>query len=166
MSGSDKQPKSILRRVFSDAGWEWPRIEAELGRATDIYFDAVSQIRMNRWTNGRVALVGDAAACVSLMAGEGTGLAIAEAYVLAGELHACNGDFAAAFPRYEQRLMAFLMKKQQAAAKLAASFAPKTSAGILLRNQVTRLMGVPFLADFAIGRALRDAIVLPRYDLP
>ena len=65
-----------------------------------IYFDRVSQIRMDRWTKGRTALVGDAAACVSLMAGEGTGLAMAEAYVLAGELRNCGGDYGAAFARY------------------------------------------------------------------
>jgi 2-polyprenyl-6-methoxyphenol hydroxylase-like FAD-dependent oxidoreductase len=121
---------------------------------------------MNRWTKGRVALVGDAAACVSLMAGEGTGLAIAEAYVLAGELHACRGDFATAFARYEQRLMPFLRSKQRAAMRLAAPFAPKTSIGIAVRDQLSRLMRVRRFADFAIGRAFRDEIDLPRYALP
>lgn len=119
---------------------------------------------MARWTKGRVALVGDAAACVSLMAGEGTGLAIAEAYVLAGELHACNGDFATAFARYEQRLMPFVRKKQESAAKFASSFAPKTSAGISFRNAITKLMGVPFVAEFFVGRELRDDIELPNYE--
>ena len=165
MSGKD-EPKALLRRVFSGAGWEWPRIAAEIDRATNIYFDTVSQIRMNHWTKRRVALVGDAAACVSLMAGEGTGLAIAEAYVLAGELHSCGGDFATAFSRYEQRLMPFLRKKQQSAARLASSFAPKTSAGIVFRNQITKLMRVPFIADLAIGRAFRDDIALPSFGLP
>lgn len=166
MSSVHEEPKVLLRRVFSGAGWEWPQIEAELERASDIYFDRVSQIRMARWTRGRTALVGDAAACVSLLAGEGTGLAIAEAYVLAGELRTCRGDFATAFARYEQRLMPFLRKKQQSAARFASSFAPKTPLGILFRNQVTRLMRVPFVADLAIGRALRDDIAPPRYPLP
>jgi 2-polyprenyl-6-methoxyphenol hydroxylase-like FAD-dependent oxidoreductase len=165
MAGGE-EPKSVLRRAFAGAGWEWPRIEAELERATGIYFDTVSQIRMDRWTKGRVALVGDAAACVSLMAGEGTGLAIAEAYVLAGELHACHGDFAAAFARYEQRLMPILREKQRSAGKLASSFAPKSAAGIAVRNLVTQLMRVPFLADWVIGRGLRDDVVLPHYELP
>ena len=35
-------------------------------------------------------LIGDAAACVSLLAGEGAGLAMTEAYVLAGELNALD----------------------------------------------------------------------------
>jgi 2-polyprenyl-6-methoxyphenol hydroxylase-like FAD-dependent oxidoreductase len=163
MAGHE-EPKSVLRRVFAGAGWEWPQIEAEIERAGDIYFDSVSQIRMNRWTKGRIALLGDAAACVSLMAGEGTGLAIAEAYVLAGELHACRGDFAAAFARYEQRLMPFLKKKQQSAARFASAFAPKTSFGIAARDLVTRLLRVPLVSHLAIGRDLRDDIVLPHYD--
>lgn len=164
MTGPE-EPKSVLRRVFAGAGWEWPGIEAELERATDIYFDTVSQTRMSRWHKGRVALIGDAAACVSLMAGEGTGLAITEAYVLAGELQASGGDFATAFARYEQRLKPFLEKKQQTAARLASSFAPKTSFGIAFRDLVTQLLRVPLVANLVIGRDLRDDISLPQYDL-
>jgi 2-polyprenyl-6-methoxyphenol hydroxylase-like FAD-dependent oxidoreductase len=164
MDGGE-EPKSVLRRVFAGAGWEWPRIEAEIERATEIYFDTVSQIRMDRWTKGRVALVGDAAACVSLMAGEGTGLAIAEAYVLAGELHACHGDFAAAFARYERRLMPILKEKQRSAGRLASSFAPKSSLGIVVRNLVTQLMRIPAVADRVIGSGLRDDVVLPDYGI-
>ncbi len=164
LMAADDEPKSVLRRAFAGAGWEWPQIDAEIERATDIYFDSVSQIRMKRWTQGRVALIGDAAACVSLMAGEGTGLAIAEAYVLAGELHASRGDFATAFARYEQRLMPFLTKKQLSAEKLAPAFAPKTSFGIAFRDVITQLMRIPGVAEFVIGRDLRDDIVLPHYD--
>jgi 2-polyprenyl-6-methoxyphenol hydroxylase-like FAD-dependent oxidoreductase len=164
MSGDD-EPKSVLRHVFADSGWEWPQIESEMDRATEIYFDTISQIRMRSWTRGRVALIGDAAACISLMGGEGTGLAIAEAYVLAGELHASGGDFATAFARYEERLMPFVKKKQEMAEKFASSFAPKTAFGIAFRDQVTRLMRVPFVADLAVGGAFRDDIALPSYDL-
>ena len=120
---------------------------------------------MDRWTRGRTALVGDAAACVSLMAGEGTGLAIAEAYILAGELHACASDFGAAFARYEQRLMPFLRRKQASAARFASSFAPRTSLGITFRNVATRLMRVPSIAELLIGRELRDDIELPDYGI-
>lgn len=157
------EPKAILREAFAGSGWEWPRIERELERTGDLYFDTVSQVRMDRWTRGRTALVGDAAACVSLMAGEGTGLAIAEAYILAGELHACGDDFRAAFARYEQRLMPFLRRKQAAAATFASSFAPRTSLGMTLRNLATKLMGVPSIAELFIGRTLRDDIELPDY---
>lgn len=159
------EPKSILCGAFAGSGWEWPQIERELARTSDLYFDTVSQVRMDRWTIGRTALVGDAAACVSLMAGEGTGLAIAEAYILAGEIHACRGDFRAAFARYEQRLMPFLRRKQASAAIFASSFAPKTSIGITFRNVVTKLMRVPSIAELFIGRELRDDIELPDYGI-
>src|SRR5262245_34299412 len=134
-----------------------------MASAGNIYFDRVSQIRMDRWTKGRTALVGDAAACVSLMAGEGAGLAMAEAYVLAGELRNCGSDYGAAFARYQERLMPFLKRKQGMAARFGSSFAPKSAFGITVRNLVTRLLRLPFLAEFLLGRAVRDDIKLPDY---
>src|SRR5262245_10783934 len=119
---------------------------------------------MDRWTKGRTALVGDAAACVSLLAGEGAGLAMAEAYVLAGELRTCGGEHGAAFARYEERLMPFLRHKQATAAKFASALAPRTAFGITFRNLVTRLMRIPCVVDFFFGRLLRDEIKLPDYE--
>lgn len=116
-----------------------------------------------QWTNGRTALIGDAAACVSLVAGEGTGLAMAEAYVLAGELRNCGGDYRAAFARYQERMMPLLKRKQTSTRKFASSFAPKTPFGIRFRNLVTRLFRIPFVSNFFIGRSLRDDITLPDY---
>ena len=68
-------------------------ILATLDDVDDLYFDVVSQIRMDRWSRGRVLLIGDAAGCISLLGGEGTGLAITEAYVLAGELARAGADY-------------------------------------------------------------------------
>ncbi|MCG8347669.1 MAG: FAD-binding domain [Chloroflexales bacterium] len=160
---SEQERKSVLAKVFADVGWECPQILAAMEHVSDIYFDRVSQIRMDRWTKGRTALIGDAAACASLLAGEGTGLAMAEAYVLAGELRDCGGDHTAAFARYQERMMPFLQRKQEAAAKFASSFVPKSAFGVTSRNLVTRLLRIPFLADFLIGRNLRDDIKLPDY---
>jgi len=160
---SDADRKAALAQVFAGMGWEVPQILAAMQQAGELYFDRVSQIRMDRWTDGRVALAGDAAAAVSLMAGEGTGLAMAEAYVLAGELHASGGDIATAFARYEERLMPFLRRKQASATDLASSFAPATAAGLVFRNLVTRMMGIGWVADRFVGRELRDDIQLPEY---
>jgi 2-polyprenyl-6-methoxyphenol hydroxylase-like FAD-dependent oxidoreductase len=161
---SAQERKSALKKVFAHVGGECTPILAAMENVSDVYFDRVSQIHMNRWTIGRTALIGDAAACVSLVAGEGTGLAMAEAYVLAGELRDCGGDQAAAFARYQERMMPFLKRKQASAVKFASSFAPKTAFGILVRNLVTRLLRIPFVADFFIGRDLRDDIKLPDYN--
>ena len=88
---------------------------------------------------------------------------MAEAYVLAGELHNCGGNYSAAFARYQERMMLFLKRKQEAAVKFASSFAPKTAFGITFRNLVTSLWRIPYMADFFIGRDLRDDIKLPDY---
>ena len=160
---SEQECKSVLTDVYANVGWECPRILAAMEDVKGIYFDRVSQIRMDCWTKGRTALIGDAAASVSLVAGEGTGLAMAEAYVLAGELRACGGDHVTAFARYQERMMPFLKRKQESASKFASAFAPKNAFGITFRNQVSRLLRIPFIAEFFIGRAVSDDIKLPDY---
>jgi 2-polyprenyl-6-methoxyphenol hydroxylase-like FAD-dependent oxidoreductase len=161
---NDQERKSVLTNLFADVGWECPQILAALASVNSIYFDRASQIRLDSWTKGRTALVGDAAACVSLMAGEGSSLAMAEAYLLAGELRYCGGEYGAAFARYERQLMPFLRRKQQSVARSASSLAPKTAFGIRFRNLAVRLMQrLPFMVDFFIGRQQRDQVQLPDY---
>jgi 2-polyprenyl-6-methoxyphenol hydroxylase-like FAD-dependent oxidoreductase len=157
--------KATLDRVFGDFGWEAPKVLAALDAACDVYFDRVSQIVMPAWSRGRVALLGDAAACVSLLAGEGCGLAITEAYVLAGELARAGTDHARAFRQYEQRLRPLIATKQAAARKFAGAFAPRTALGLWVRNQVTKLMVWQPLAELFLGRDLRDGFDLPDYGL-
>ncbi len=163
--GSLDSCKALLRSHFTDAGWESPQILAALDDVDDIYLDVVSQIRMDRWYSGRVALIGDAAACVSLLAGEGTGLALAEAYVLAGELAMTQGDPSRAFAAYQSRLHRFIEDKQDSATKFVSVFAARTKLGIWLRNAGIRAMNLPFVGDLVVARALRDDIDLPDYPL-
>src|SRR5262249_674530 len=61
-----KERKAVLHQVFADAGWECPQILQAMDKISDVYYDRVSQIRMDSWSKGRVMLIGDAAACVSL----------------------------------------------------------------------------------------------------
>jgi 2-polyprenyl-6-methoxyphenol hydroxylase-like FAD-dependent oxidoreductase len=156
--------KAILRDVFGQDRWECPAILGALERCSDLYFDTVSQIRMDRWSDGRVALLGDACFCPSLLAGQGSALAMAAAYVLAGELARSDGDYSVAFKNYERLFHPFVLRKQRAAARFAGSFAPKTKFGLYVRNKVTSMMSVPVIADLAMGRMLSDSIRLPTYD--
>ena len=153
--------QATLRSRLAGAGWETPAILESMPRAKTFYFDRVSQIRMPRWSAGRTVLLGDAAACVSLLAGQGAALAMIEAYVLSAALARANGDHVEAFAEYERDLAPFVLSKQNAAIRLGAAFAPKNGLQLLLRNSVMRLLGVPFVAELAMGRSLRDAIELP-----
>lgn len=154
--------ESLLRTLLAGAGWEVPAMLAAMPSASAFYFDAVSQIRMPSWTKGRVALVGDAAAAPSFLAGQGSALAMVEAYVLASEL-AAGGDHRDAFARYEQRLAGFLLAKQDAALGLQLAFAPKGRLQLLERNTAMKLMGLPMVARLVMGRSFHDAVELPSF---
>jgi 2-polyprenyl-6-methoxyphenol hydroxylase-like FAD-dependent oxidoreductase len=65
-----EQQKAALRRAFGVMKWEVPDILNRMEAVDDVYFDRVSQIHLPQWSAGRVALIGDAAACASLLAGE------------------------------------------------------------------------------------------------
>jgi 2-polyprenyl-6-methoxyphenol hydroxylase-like FAD-dependent oxidoreductase len=155
--------KTTLRKAFEGDGWELPRILAALDTCNDLYFDRVSQIRMDAWSRGRVALVGDAAFCVSLLAGQGSALAMTAAYILAGELATSQGGPRDAFRRYEERLRPFILAKQRAAERFAAAFVPLTRRGVFFRNQFIKTFRVPAIARIAIGRDIRDQLELPQY---
>jgi 2-polyprenyl-6-methoxyphenol hydroxylase-like FAD-dependent oxidoreductase len=119
--------------------------------------------RPGAWTRGRVALIGDAASCVSLLAGQGSALAMIAAYVLAGELHRSHGDYALAFRRYEELFGPFVLKKQQAALRFAGYFAPRSRLSLFVRNQMMNLMRIPWIADLVVGRDIADKIAIPQY---
>jgi 2-polyprenyl-6-methoxyphenol hydroxylase-like FAD-dependent oxidoreductase len=132
-----------------------------MGSARTFYFDRVSQIRMPYSTRGRAALVGDAAACPAFLAGQGSALAMVEAYVLAAELARADGDHVRAFARYDERLGPLLRSKQDAARGLGVAFAPRTRTALIVRNAAMRLMGLPYVPNLVIRRSLRDAVELP-----
>ena len=156
------EQQNLLRTRLAHAGWETRAMVDLMAQAKTFYFDSVSQIRMSSWTCGRVALVGDAAAAPSFLAGQGSALAMVEAYTLAAEL-ACCGDHHGAFARYEKRLAPLLRAKQDAAIGLGLAFAPSRRLQLLVRNTVMRLMGLPKVADLAMGRSFRDAVELPTF---
>ncbi|OBK88689.1 FAD-binding domain [Mycolicibacter sinensis] len=153
-------PKAQLHRRFGDAGWECPQLLAAV--TEDLYFDVVSQVRMERWSRGRVLLIGDAAGCISLLGGEGTGLAITEAYVLAGELQRAGGDHRRAFAAYEARLRPFIETKQAGAKQFLGFFATRTRFGLWFRNLAIRAMGLRLLTRLFAG-TVRDDFDLPDY---
>lgn len=155
--------KSLLRTRYANARWEVPQVLEELDESGELYFDRVSQIRMPNWSQGRVALIGDAAFCVSLLAGQGSALAMTSAYVLAGELARAGGDHRKAFSGYENLMRGYIEAKQAAAVRFAGAFAPRTRLGLRLRDFVLNALAVPGLARLVVGREITDRITLPEY---
>ncbi|KAA0021799.1 FAD-dependent oxidoreductase [Antrihabitans cavernicola] len=105
--------KRLLREQMADFGWLTPRILAHLDDAPDFYLDQVAQVVMDRWSSGRVGLIGDAAFSASPMSGAGTGLALVGAYLLAGELAAANWDPEVGFAAYEAQMRPYVEANQE-----------------------------------------------------
>ena len=156
--------KAILRDTFKQDRWiEVPEILQRLETCDDLYFDSVSQIRMPAWSKGRVTLIGDAAYCPSLLAGEGAGFALAGAYLLAGELQRANGDHVLAYRTYEQRFRPFIERKQRSAVQFAGGLTPKTRLGLIVRDLVLRLTAFSPINDWLMRRFVTDQFELPDY---
>lgn len=156
-------PKEQLHNQFDDAGWECQQILAAVDDVDDLFFDVVSQIRMARWSDDRVLLIGDAAGCISLLGGEGTGLAITEAYALAGELARADGDHRRAFASYESLLRPFIAGKQAGAERMLGFFATRTRFGLWFRNVALRAMNLSRPVAGLFTGSVRDDLDLPDY---
>jgi 2-polyprenyl-6-methoxyphenol hydroxylase-like FAD-dependent oxidoreductase len=155
--------RALLRERFSGMGWETPEMLAGLEQARDLYIDRISQIRMDRWHEGRVGLVGDAAFAPSFLAGQGAALAMIGGYVLAGELKQANGNCEAALAAYHARLAEFMRGKQDAAVPVGRAFVPETELGLKFRALVAGLMNIGWIARASFGRSLTDQVELPDY---
>ena len=96
--------RRLIHNLYGDLGWEVPRLLAGLDQADDLYLDSMSQVLLDSWTRGRVALVGDAGYSPGQAVGGGTSLAIIGAYVLASELVKADGDHRRGFAAYQRAL--------------------------------------------------------------
>ena len=125
--------------------------------------DAVLQIQMPSWHQGRVALVGDACDCPTLLSGQGASLAMGGAYLLAHALQEAV-DYPQAFRRYEQQLFATVQAQQKSGRGFAKFFVPgsplglavqRTMMGVLLRPAFRGLLRRQFEAESVLS--LQDA---------
>ncbi|WP_406059262.1 FAD-dependent monooxygenase [Streptomyces sp. NBC_01077] len=146
-----------LTEAFTGDGWEIPRLLGHAADADDLYFDSISLIEMDRWSKGRVVLLGDAAHCSSPASGQGTGLALTGAYVLAGELARAGGDHRVAFDRYEAHMRPGVERNQ----KMAEGFVKEMTVGskwkIALRMFMVRTLPKTPWKNL-IAKKIRDEI--------
>ncbi|KQX58127.1 FAD-dependent oxidoreductase [Streptomyces sp. Root66D1] len=149
--------KRALADRFGGDGWEIPRLLGHAAGAGDFYLDSMSLVEMDSWSKGRVVLLGDAAHCSSPASGQGTGLALIGAYVLAGELARAGGDHTLAFARYERHMRPGVEQNQ----KMAEGFVKEMTVGsrwkIALRMFMVRtLPRTPW--KNLIAKKIRDGI--------
>ncbi|WP_378732903.1 FAD-dependent oxidoreductase [Nocardia brasiliensis] len=148
---------SALTRAFGDLGGGVADALRQLAAApATAYFDSVGQIMMDRWSHGRVVLLGDAAWCVTVFAGYGAALALDGADRLGTELAAHGDDIPAALDTWETSLRPEVHKRQALARKGISRFAPPSRAHVLASELMLRaiqLPGIRGLVQRAIHRA-------------
>ncbi|MFI6599499.1 FAD-dependent monooxygenase [Nonomuraea sp. NPDC050536] len=135
-------PRRALLRAFP--GQRWGATDLIGGLDEDaVYFDSVAQIVMDRWSRGRVVLVGDAAWCVSLFAGYGSSLAVGSADLLATSLEAHPGDLGVALEAWEAGLRAEVADRRRRGRANTGVHAPRNRLELALHELPLRLAAVP-----------------------
>ena len=148
------QHKQLLAEVFAGEAWEVPTLLEKMHTAPDLYFDVVSQIRMERWSHGRVVLLGDAGYCPALVTGQGSTLAMMGAYILAGELKVALGDHKLAFPQYEQAFRPVVRQEQKMVGANASILVPATPLGLWAKTHLFPRLLPPLVVAIERGRRL------------
>jgi 2-polyprenyl-6-methoxyphenol hydroxylase-like FAD-dependent oxidoreductase len=153
----ENEQKQFMRDTFQDFGWETQKMLALMPGSDNFYFDAITQVKMNSWTKGRVALLGDAGYCASPLSGQGTNLALVGAYILAGELKAAAGDHVRAFQQYNELLRPFVDANQQFGVWVSESFlTPEKASKEVAEERSNKIL--------QIIKVVSNSITLPEYN--
>ncbi|OAA65546.1 oxidoreductase [Niveomyces insectorum RCEF 264] len=138
-AGTDAQ-KALIKEYFQGAGWESERILQAMMATPDFYYSMIAQVKMDRWSKGRVVLLGDAAHCASHLSGMGTTLAMLGAYNLAGALASHPDDLSAAFAAYEASTRPAVTKAQKLMPGILRIMNPETAWGVWVVDTVIRFL--------------------------
>jgi 2-polyprenyl-6-methoxyphenol hydroxylase-like FAD-dependent oxidoreductase len=162
------QQKQLVAQAFANDGWEIPRLLAAMQAAPEFYSDQIALIQMERWSCGRVALLGDAAYCPSPMSGMGTSLALVGSYVLAGELATAGDRYTDAFASYQRQMLEAVRRAQKFASGAHMSLLPKSRTQVRFIQQVMRLMTRWPFSKLGIGGTEKTAntVTLKGYGQP
>ncbi|MFB6495458.1 FAD-dependent monooxygenase, partial [Xanthomonas perforans] len=151
--------KTYLHERFADAGWQAARVLDGMHGTDDFYFDALRQVRMQRWHSGRTVLTGDAAWCATPLAGIGATLAVTGAYVLANEI-AQAATLDAAFAAYATAMRP-MVEQAQGVPKIGPRLMnPHSRLGIHLLHGALKLASQPSVQNLA-AKWMTPAIKAP-----
>ncbi len=134
--------KLLVQELFQDADWEISRILKGMHESDDFYMQHIAQVRMNRWSSGRVALAGDAGYAPSPFTGMGTSLAFIGAYVLAGEISRQPNNIPAALESYERVLRPYVESIQKLPPGIPWMVNPQSTLGVRVFETVVWGAGV------------------------
>lgn len=118
---------------------EVQRVLGDLGADDFAFSDAIAQVVMPRITQGRCALIGDAAHCPTFLSGMGSSLALQDAHILAGCLARNPGDLATSLAHYEQVMTPIARRYRDSAVSAHGAFLSPSPFKARLRDVILRL---------------------------
>jgi 2-polyprenyl-6-methoxyphenol hydroxylase-like FAD-dependent oxidoreductase len=173
--GDSKTPvakqKEYWAQLFKNGGWESERLIKGMMEAEDFYMYEVAQVKMERWSTGRVVLIGDAASCPSPISGQGSNVAVVQAYTLAAMIAKHGSDHKAAFAEYEDSLRPWVKNVQTLPPGAPGLAVPNTRAAIFVLNSVVFIgsvltkSGILNLFSKWFGGGSGDVLPLPPFNL-
>lgn len=146
-------------------GWLTQQFLSDVNPSENIFMDAVIQIRLPKWHQGRVALVGDACDCPTLLSGQGASLAMGGAYLLAMALHE-SADYQQAFPRYQDQMYAFVQRQQKNGRSFAKAFLPGSSPGLLAQRVMLKVVLRPMFSGLLRRQFGAESLLSPQSTRP
>lgn len=153
------QRRPVLRAAFRDAHPQPCHWLDSLPAEAPLFFDSVTMVVLPHWSRRRCLLLGDAAHCLTLVSGQGAGMALYSASILAEELGPASGEaeITAALARHEARLRPAIRRLQKRSRQTASWFVPATRRGLALRNFLMRRLPRSLLA-WHFRRGIRGEI--------
>lgn len=125
--------------------------QAEKAGSTPI-IDSLTMVLLPHWSKGRVLLMGDAAHCLTLMSGQGAGMALASAEILGKELMATQ-NITQALAQHEKRLRPTIERLQERSRSMAAMYIPKSTLMYYVRNFFLRFMPYSWIVSWHVSSA-------------
>lgn len=141
--------KALVQELFQDADWEISRILKGMHESDDFYMQDIGQVRLDRWSSGRVTVVGDAGYAPSPYTGMGTSIAFIGAYILAGEISRQPNNIPAALESYERVLRPYVESIQKLAPGVPWIGYPQSKLGV--RALETIVWGASVLSGTGIA---------------
>lgn len=130
------QRRAMLEALAAGTHPEVARNLARLPADAPIVMDDLAMVDMPRWHAGRILLAGDAAHSLSLISGQGAGMALASAAVLAQTL--AQAPLAQALQAHDARLRPIIARLQTRSRQLAPVYVPASAWSFALRNAAMR----------------------------
>jgi 2-polyprenyl-6-methoxyphenol hydroxylase-like FAD-dependent oxidoreductase len=147
----------LLRRVAGASHPNVMRLIESCENGVTPQLDSLTMVAMPSWHKGRIVLLGDAAHCLTLISGQGAGMAMASAEILSQEL--ARRPIDEALVEHHRWLSPMIARLQQRSRHMARVFIPDGRMAFHVRNVVLRYMPRRWLGRYFLN-AIKKEIAL------